>query len=241
MFPPVVHAVSNPFITLLLRLLLPCIILFTVLSLLAHGYSSGPSPLHDLLLPTNDCPIPCFLGIRPGVTHVDTALEQLRAEALIRSILPMPFDPVGPRYTVDFLPALGLGQTAQLQLMTRPGSSIVEGILLSHTAIRLSDIIVALGQPPSLALSNGLSYGLVTYVGFYPQYQLYVLTIRATCASGNSAFWRSQQPLVIGIISELKYSEQRSYYQDDLQTDGGWMHRLHKRQLQDCFVSPPDS
>lgn len=63
-------------------LLLPAILLTLALTLpiaLVRALPADDHTLHEFLTPAEDCAALCLLGIRPGVTTVGEALEQLRA------------------------------------------------------------------------------------------------------------------------------------------------------------------
>ena len=68
---------------------LPCILLITALLMFVHQQPDQLSDLQDFLLPPADCAVPCFLGIRPGVTSLVAAIEALRA--LGAKVVSMPF------------------------------------------------------------------------------------------------------------------------------------------------------
>jgi hypothetical protein len=64
------------------RLFAPLTLIFsvvlTVALLLIHAQTNDDRNLRQVLLP-EDCPAPCFMGIRPGVTTLDEALAILTA------------------------------------------------------------------------------------------------------------------------------------------------------------------
>src|SRR4051794_14092484 len=66
----------------LIRLAILLIVLFTAVLLLIHAQPYDDHELRQLLLPEG-CPAPCFMGIRPGVTTMDEALELLKKSGWI--------------------------------------------------------------------------------------------------------------------------------------------------------------
>lgn len=235
---PQVRLTADLATTLAFRLVVACILLLTIAVLLAHGYSTGITPLHALLLPSEDCDSPCFLGIRPGSTSFMTALEQLRRHPWMRSIDPIPAPPAVPQaldmFHVELTLPRGSELVTQLQLVTRAGSSTLEGVLLINPDISLGEVMQVLGEPGAVFLDTGRHRGLLTFVEFYPQFQLFIQTISSTCLPAQSTFWTSHQPLVIGILSAQRYAEQQSYYRDDLALNTGWMQALYKLRSPPC-------
>src|SRR5262245_3746891 len=59
-----------------LHLILIPVLLFTAILILIHAQPYDDHELRELLLP-EDCPAPCFMGIRPDVTTTDEALKTL--------------------------------------------------------------------------------------------------------------------------------------------------------------------
>src|SRR6185369_14911882 len=59
------------------RFILTPIVAFTVVLMLIHAQPYDDRELHQILLP-EDCPPPCFMGIRPGVTTVDEVIKVLQ-------------------------------------------------------------------------------------------------------------------------------------------------------------------
>ena len=64
------------------RLILIMIGIFSALVLLIHAQPYDDHELRQLLL-ADDCPAPCFLGIRPGVTTSKEAMRLLKANAWV--------------------------------------------------------------------------------------------------------------------------------------------------------------
>ncbi len=68
-----------------LRLVLLPIVMLTVVLLVIRSQPYDDHELRELLLPSN-CPAPCFMGIRPGVTTVEEAVKLLEASDLVKDV-----------------------------------------------------------------------------------------------------------------------------------------------------------
>jgi len=73
-----------------LRMALPLVIGFTLYILLVHAQPNEAATVRTLLTPPDDCPAPCFLGIRPGVTTVAKALTILDSHPWVESVNSVP-------------------------------------------------------------------------------------------------------------------------------------------------------
>ena len=209
----------------------PCIFLLTAMILLAHGQSDPTSDLREFLLPSPNCAAPCFMGIRLGVTSLDDAITHLKTDPLIESVTN--FSP--GRYDLEFAYPLASMPSARMPLLLEAQHGIVERINLYDPGIVLSRIVLVLGQPAQFILNDTLHQGFVTYIGFYPQYLIYVKADLPLCSLDVSSFWKSPQPAAIGIETAQKYTQQLSYYPADLyQTEDGWLRQLHNLKQTDC-------
>src|ERR1700692_4503745 len=56
---------------------------FALLIAVITAQSADDSDLRRFLLPPEDCPIPCWQGIRPGVTHWDEADQILERNSWV--------------------------------------------------------------------------------------------------------------------------------------------------------------
>lgn len=65
-----------------LRVILIPIVLFTVVMMVVRAQPYDDHELRQLLLP-DDCPAPCFMGIRPGITTKDEAMKLLAASGWV--------------------------------------------------------------------------------------------------------------------------------------------------------------
>lgn len=65
-----------------LRLILLALLIFIAALLFIRAQPYDDHELRDLLLPAN-CPAPCFMGIRPGVTTMDDAIKILESSGWV--------------------------------------------------------------------------------------------------------------------------------------------------------------
>ena len=72
---------------LLLRLMLPLVVLLALPVLLIRAQPYDNHEVHSLLTPPEDCPAPCFMGIRPGVTTFDEATDLLRTHEWVNDFI----------------------------------------------------------------------------------------------------------------------------------------------------------
>jgi hypothetical protein len=61
-------------------------ILFTACIALVHAQPYDDTQLHAFFAPPDNCPHPCFMGIRPGVTTVEQAMAILEAHEWIADV-----------------------------------------------------------------------------------------------------------------------------------------------------------
>jgi hypothetical protein len=72
--------------SLLLKIAFSFTLLTAGLVGLIHTQFYDDTEVRDLLLPPATCPAPCFMGIRPGVTTYDEAVEILEAHSWVERI-----------------------------------------------------------------------------------------------------------------------------------------------------------
>jgi hypothetical protein len=70
----------------LFRLTFTFTLLFTISIALIRAQPYDDSDLRAFLTPPEGCPAPCFMGIRPGVTTVDEAVEILEAHEWVGDV-----------------------------------------------------------------------------------------------------------------------------------------------------------
>lgn len=80
---------------LLLKAIFPLCLLFTIPILLIHARPYNDTELRDFLTPPEGCTAPCFMGIKPGVTTVDEAIEILQAHEWVAEVASTAFNRLG--------------------------------------------------------------------------------------------------------------------------------------------------
>ena len=229
---------TNPLIRFLFRFSTTCILLLAVILLLGHRQIDHASDLRTLLLPLS-CSAPCFLGITPGLTTLKEGLDHLRASPLVQSVSPVASETGSPipssQYDVEFVRTLVPVRAARVKFLAEAQTDMIEDILLMNTDIQLRDLELTFGQPTQFVLDDRFHLGFVTYVAYYPQYQMYVEVVLSVCTFSPETIWNGRQSLNIGIASAPNYSKQNSYYPADAhQTNGGWLQKLHELKQTDC-------
>ena len=91
--PDSAHAVMPPLTRLLCKMSLSFSLLFCVLLLLIHAQSYDDSEFRVFLIPADDCPSPCFMGIRPGTTTLGDAVAILQSHKWVKTVLASAPDP----------------------------------------------------------------------------------------------------------------------------------------------------
>lgn len=83
---------------LLLRTALLLLALFTFFISLIHAQPYNDKEVRALLSSGPDCPMPCFMGIRPGVTTCDQAIDILKNHEWVGEIIADPCSSDGESY-----------------------------------------------------------------------------------------------------------------------------------------------
>lgn len=143
-----------PLTCLYLKLTLIPALIFTILIALIRAQPYDNSQLRVLLTSPETCPVPCFRGIRPGVTTLDQAYAILQGQADISEI---DFNPSTQRisFTWDT-------QSAAYPSSLRAEDGIVSAIFIP-TRLPLQDYWLTFGAPEQvigIASPSNISYVL---------------------------------------------------------------------------------
>ncbi len=163
-----------------LRLALIPLALITAVLLVIRSQPYDDHELREILLPT-DCPAPCFMGIRPGVTTVDEAVKLLEASGWVEGI-DYQFSEFGliiwdwnnqSPYQWTKEQSAGIGIT----------DDYVDSVVL-NTAFYLGEIRLILGTPDTEFVNADVSQTqqLANYWGGYNQYGIVILGTQSCSA-----------------------------------------------------------
>ncbi len=184
-------------------------ILFTlpIIAIRAQQYEDRVTPI----LINDDCPTPCFMGIRPGVTPMRESGEILDNHEWVangradfpKEIRDAPlFDTVLRKaivnwYWSDTLPDWIVGD--------QRGSMTIRDVLVTDmsiaTRLTLGEIILAFGSPTQVYFSTSKDGQRFQYAGWYEQHGIVVIT-QGNCPLSQSyylpvqAIFVSSQPQI---------------------------------------------
>ncbi len=134
-------------LTVLLKIALPLTLLFAACIGLIHAQPYDDAELRAFLTPPDGCPMPCFLGIRPGVTTPDEAAAILAAHTWVRDMM-VSYDRTGQIYLIQWYwqePPPGPVDTSKLAYLYARGN-VVQAISTA-TTFAFADISLTLGVP----------------------------------------------------------------------------------------------
>lgn len=168
------------------------------------------SAMRSFLTPSTDCPMPCFLGIRPGVTHVDEALARLRGSAWISNVR---MNASGSGYAEirwDWSGAqsslIDVTRPARITFywdtedsgITRPEDAIIE-TLSFYTHIRMYNAQAWFGDPDA-GSANFRQDDLVGYtVAYHRPPSTLEISAALTCPMNLLAYWDAQTRISMSI------------------------------------------
>jgi hypothetical protein len=164
------------------RLVLIPLILFTTALLLIHAQPYDDHELRDLLLPEG-CPAPCFIGIRPGITNKNDALQILDATGWMerseyikeRDVIRITWKRTSPAWLVN--------DRASGSAFLWLTNGIVNQVSL-ETNLMIGDIQLSEGQPGYRQISlmnSGTGYYLF-YTAVYPDKRV-MISVTRDCAT----------------------------------------------------------
>ncbi len=180
--------------------LLPLMLIVTLI----HTRPFSDGGLHDFLF-EGECSLPCFMGIRPGITTAEQAYELLQQEGLVSDWIepPHPLEQIGDDAGFGLLrwhwskkrPALLTSTDASLVYNRRTGYVITFGSM--GTRLSLGEAFILLGQPSMgflTAAYNDRSRPTFTHVASYPQWH-FNLVNNIPCPMTMSQLWQSSVTL----------------------------------------------
>ncbi len=159
----------------------------TVAVLLIRFQSYDDSTLRTFLIPPN-CPLPCFLGIRPGVTTTEEAIAILNAHPWVKAVH-------RPRQTITW--EWNGAQPAWMG--NRAGTIRLEGETVKEismfTTLLLGDIWL-LQRPEKTLYTRTFDQNIYIYTSFY-QDEGFQFQGRVQCPLRAANFWSARQSLQI--------------------------------------------
>lgn len=151
-----------------LRLALIPLALFTLVLIVIHAQPYDDHELRQLLLPEG-CPAPCFMGIRPGVTTAEAALQILRANDLVKDVQSYATVISWKWNNLKFI----WNDSRGGKINAKSDSQLVDTIIL-YTNISIGEVQLTLGLPGMeiVGIPQGNANRYVRYVAIYQQYGL---------------------------------------------------------------------
>jgi hypothetical protein len=131
----------------LLKPILLLTLVFTVCIGLIRAQSHDDTQLRAFLIPSDGCPLPCFIGIRPGVTTPAEAAAILETHEWVRDAM-VYYDRTGHIYLIQWAwneSASDLVDRSKLAYLYAR-ADVVQSIS-TPTTIPLADIWLAFGKP----------------------------------------------------------------------------------------------
>jgi hypothetical protein len=200
---------------------------FTTLIVFIHTRPYQDGGLRAFLMPSLDCPPPCWLGIQPGVTTLVESSTLLRKQPSINAV-----DAISPatawlRFSI---PAV---QRARVN-MWQDARGIIGRLDLFETGLSLSDIQLVLGKPARLFLYDTIQYGTSEMTLVYSQYSLYISASIAPCQVRQATFWTDAQDVSVTVGRWLDFEKlYPEYYLSSIELDPhAWATQL--RSLHPC-------
>jgi len=146
--------------------------------------------LTQFLLPPADCPVPCFLGVRPGVTTASEAFALLEAHPWIDRIEPSGVTQI---YRAVLAADFDLARRGSPSPLLRIENGIVRWVFWQTRPFTRGDLRLALGPPQTIQVVHDQVYGSVPLLMLYPQYKLRIVSPLYICTLNQADFWRSQR------------------------------------------------
>jgi hypothetical protein len=182
-------------------LLLTLIFALPIVAIRAQPYEDRVTPI----LIDDDCPSPCFMGIRPGVTTMRESAEILDAHAWVangqsdfpKELRDAPFFDAVLRKTVinwrwsPSRPAWIVGD--QRGSMTIQDARVLDIGIATH--FRLGEIFLAFNNPTEVYFSTSKDGQRFQYAGWYEQQGIVVIT-QGNCPLANAYYFPVQMIFV---------------------------------------------
>lgn len=214
-----------------LGLALPGILLLSSTLLMTYLQPASAGDPQGALLPTSDCRVSCFFGIRPDMMGLDDAMQALLADPRILSARLMSFGPS----TIQTIEATIAPQERLSRLRLVAQADGVESVMLYGSGVKFTDIFLMLGPPDFVILDR--SARSVTYTGFYPLLQIVTQVTLPICELHVAYFWQTDHAVSLTLFSVSKYHEHQHYFSTAPRSNDGWRQALSEMKQEACAGS----
>jgi hypothetical protein len=160
-------------------------VFFAVCISLIHMLPYNAPQLHVFLTPPEGCPMPCFMGIRPGVTTYDEALTILEGHSWVERVEATPHDAISIMQWTGKQPDF-IDTNIPVDLRFSQSGTVYD--IDVHTTLSAGDVRLLLGTPSALKLGVLRAPSAAIYVtNLYNQYSLGLMALVA-CPIGYERF-----------------------------------------------------
>jgi hypothetical protein len=160
----------------LLQISLAATLLFLTVQLLICAQPYDDTDLRTFLTPADGCPIPCFMGIRPGITTGAEAVLILESHPWVRTIdVRFDTDSREGQLVWTWSGSQPPQIRAEIEGVLRICDSLICGLSIP-TRVEYGAILLEFGQPDSGTLRSILSatHTVVAHTAIYDRFQLNV-------------------------------------------------------------------
>jgi hypothetical protein len=178
----------------LFTVILCLVLIFASMILLIRTQPYQDGGLSAFLLPPDNCPAPCWSGIRPGETTLTGTSTLLQNNLQIKTV-----EAISPATAwLRFSAAMPLIQRARVNLWEE-NRGVVGRIELLDTGLSMSDLQLLLGAPTRVFLADSRQDNTSQLTALYSGYDLYVTVTITRCASSPAHFWQQANDVAISL------------------------------------------
>lgn len=191
------------------------VLIFASVMLLIRTQPYQDGGLSAFLLPPDDCPAPCWSGIRPGETTLTDSSALLQNNLQIKSV-----EAISPATAWLRLSAnIPLVERARVNLWEE-NRDVVGRIELLDTGLSMSDLQLILGAPTRVFLADSRQDKTSELTALYTQYYLYVTVTITRCASSPAQFWQQANDVTISLGRWYDFDQLSPFfYQQSVELD----------------------
>jgi hypothetical protein len=161
---------------------------------LPHTQPYDDSALRDLLVFEETCPMPCWQGIRLGITSLDDALERLNTSVWVDSVQKR----AGYRHiwTWSDQNSLTHDNATEQQFLFSWREGIVDTISMQRLS-PLWQLWLIFGRPDAITVAP-MPDDSILYIASYEAEQIHIFTPTICGAQSQQSLWRQSSRLDIG-------------------------------------------